>query len=60
MALTYRMLLKKLQGLHPDRLDDNVTIYVNTQDEYVPVQSAGIASEHNDVLDQGHFFLRTQ
>ncbi len=57
--LTYKQLLAKLQSLPKERLDDHVTIYVNSQDEYLAVQSAGIASKHNDVLNQGHFFLRT-
>jgi hypothetical protein len=59
LNFTYRKLLKALQNLPDNRLDDDVTVYIKTDDEYHAATGASIAEEEtNDVLDDGHLFIR--
>lgn len=53
--MTYRQLLEALKELHPDNLDNTVTIYTVEEDEYYPVSGCGICDD--GVLDDGHPFL---
>ena len=56
--MTYRQLLKKLQEIPNNRLDDDITIYDKTNDEYYPAFQIKEADEETqDVLDDGHIFL---
>jgi hypothetical protein len=57
MNITYRELIKFLGNIPAKRLDDNVTVYDNENDEYYPVENTFITKE-NDVLDKGHFVLK--
>ncbi len=57
MSITYRELMKRLQALPPERLDDTATIFLLDTDEFHPVHDTEIASDKQDVLDPGHFFL---
>jgi hypothetical protein len=57
--LTYRELLCHLNSLREDRLDDNVTIYLTEQDEWMPVTCVEITTD-SDVLDYGHTYLEVQ
>lgn len=51
--MTYRELLKELQGLTREQLDMDVSVLTN-QDEYMPVEAVELAGEQCDVLDLGH------
>jgi len=53
--MTYRQLLEALKELHPDNLDNTVTVYTVEQDEYFAVSGTGICDD--GVLDDGHPFL---
>jgi hypothetical protein len=66
--MTYKELLEKLQQLPPERLNDDVTVWVNTflvtdywADEFVPVaklvENKQGSLPDTDVLDYGHFVL---
>lgn len=55
--MTYRRLLKKLQETFDTRLDDEVTIYDKTNDEYIPAVFIEEADETQDVLDEGHLII---
>lgn len=55
--MTYRNLLKKLQETNGMRLDDDVSIFDVTTDEYMSVKCVEEAQEDNDVLDEGHLVI---
>ena len=57
--MTYAELLNTLYEMPKDRLEDDITIYIESMDEYFAVTGSDIANEKtNDVLDNGHFFLK--
>jgi hypothetical protein len=59
--MTYADLLKSIQSLDPKRLDDTVTVYVDTMDEFLPVGGFKLSDETtNDVLDNGHAFMEVK
>jgi vacuolar-type H+-ATPase subunit E/Vma4 len=56
--MTYRQLLKVIQNIPDNYLDDDVTIYIKQEDEYFAASGTEIADEAtNDVLDPGHLFI---
>jgi hypothetical protein len=56
--MTYRNLLKKLQETNGMRLDDDVTVYDRTNDEYYPgITVKETDEQEQDVLDDGHVFI---
>ena len=61
LNMTYRTLLAKLLRMSedsPSRLNDAVTIYDPSQDEYLSADELKFAEEKtNDVLDDGHPFI---
>ena len=57
--MTYAELLNTLYEMPKDRLEDDITIYIESMDEYFAVTGSDIANEKtNDVLDNGHLFLK--
>ena len=54
--MTYRELLKLLNSIPSERLDDNVTVHDTCGDEYIAAIDF-IRNENSDVLDDGHYFL---
>ncbi len=54
--LTWREIRDELNRLSEDRLDDNATVYLKGEDEWMPVMDMGI-TEEDDVLDKGHSYL---
>ena len=53
--MTYAELLKELQSLDSDRLNDTVTVYINDRDEFFPISEFQIAvGDVTDVIDDGH------
>jgi hypothetical protein len=53
--MTYRQLLAALQELRPENLDNDVTIYITSDDEYFAAKGCGICDD--GVLEDGHPFL---
>lgn len=54
--MTYRELLKLLNSIPSERLDDNVTVHDTYGDEFIAAIDF-IRNENSDVLDHGHYFL---
>lgn len=54
--MTYRELLSKLQAMTQDKLDDDVTVYFESHDEYFAVNSLNV-QDGDDVLHDGHRYL---
>jgi hypothetical protein len=52
--MTYSELLKHLQSLPKDRLNDTATVFCQFTDEYLPVKAMWSAGSENDVLDEDH------
>ena len=57
MNLRYRDLKKALDSLPEEQLDQNVSVYVSSEDEYFPLKELDLAED--DVLDEGHLILVT-
>lgn len=56
--MTYKELLKQIQELPPQRLEDTVTVFDPYEEEYIAVIDTDFSTpSENDVLDEGHFFL---
>lgn len=56
--MTYRKLLRQLQNIPDERLDDTVTVHLRHEDEFYAVANIEIADEDDqDVLDDGHLYL---
>lgn len=54
--MTYGKLLERLTALNEEQLKQDVTIYVENNDEFYPVQNLAI-NAYSDVLDINHPFL---
>lgn len=54
--MTYKELLEFLKTLTDDELEQNVTVYLSSNDEYIPVIETDKTVE-NDVLDDGHVII---
>lgn len=52
--LTYRELAHLLKNMHPDHLDDTVTVLY--EEEFLPVDHCFV-QQGDDVLDDGHYYL---
>ena len=56
--MKYRELMEILASHPKERLEDDVTIYIPGQDEFLPVLFICEADD-NSVLDEGHLYLET-
>ena len=54
--MTYKELLDVLNKLNPEQLNQTVTVYDGTVDEYYPVNDCDF-TKTTDVLDENHFFI---
>jgi len=54
--MKYKDLLNQLANLVQAQLNQTVTVYQRSQDEYYPVNKAHF-THADDVLDQNHFYL---
>jgi len=59
MNKTYRQLRDALNKLPDARLDDNISVCMADNDDFIPIKSFQTADKENGVLDEGHFFLVT-
>ncbi len=55
--MTYRDLLRKLNALDANRLDDTATVFLKKQNEYIAVESVKATGEVDGVLDEGHTII---
>jgi len=55
--MTYAELLNQLYQMPKDRLEDTVTVYDPSQDDFCGVLTTNTSGDRNDVLDPGHLFL---
>jgi hypothetical protein len=55
--MTYRKLQKVLSKLSESELDNEIMIYDDSTDKYLPIKSLKIGSDDSDVLDPGHPIL---
>ena len=55
--LTWQALQNMIQRLNSERRQDNVTVFLKSQDEYFAVDSVCFTSKDNDILDVGHLIL---
>ena len=59
--MTYRELLRQLSELPPERLEDDVTVYMVLADETIEVATTFTVTESDPqagILDEGHFVLQ--
>ena len=54
--MTYQHLLEELQKLSQAQHEQNLTVNLSEEDEYMPAWAVGIAVE-TDVLDEDHIVL---
>ena len=55
--MKYRELLEILNGMTEDELNQDVTAYLNSEDEFAPVTSVLVACEATASLDVGHVYF---
>jgi len=56
--MTYAQLLNRLYKMPKDRLEDTVTVFDPSNDEFLPVITTGeVHAEKEDRLDPGHCYL---
>ena len=55
--MTYKELLKNLSRIPEDRLNDNALVFIQWDNEYLPISAIWESGEENDVLDEGHTYL---
>lgn len=53
--MKYAKLLEMLKSMPKERLEDTVTVYINSQEEFYPVEK--FVSMDTDVLDNNHMVL---
>ena len=56
-SMTYADLLKELQELSPEQLNQKVTLYSIAEDEFVPAYMTDMTDEEEQVLDPNHFVI---
>ena len=56
-SMTYADLLKELQELSPEQLNQNVTLYSIAEDEFVPAYMTDMTDEEEKTLDPNHFVI---
>lgn len=55
--MKYRELLEILKDMTEDELNQDVTAYLNAEDEFVPVTSVMVACEATASFDVGHVYF---
>jgi len=55
--MTYAQLKAHIETMDNEQLNQDVTIFLATEDEYMPVFNIEYAEDNNDVLDKNHPFL---
>lgn len=55
--MTYKELLENLSRIPEDRLNDNALVFIQWDNEYLPISAIWESGKENDVLDEGHTYL---
>lgn len=55
--MTYRELMMSILRAPPEVLDQDVSVYINGKDEYMPLCGTDTEDGSGNVLDEGHLFL---
>lgn len=55
--MTYNELFAQLAKMTDEQRMQTVTVYLNDNQEFYPVNHTGIVDDNCDVLDNGHFVL---
>ena len=55
--MTYLQLLEQLQVCSKETLQQDVTVYDISQDEFVPVSETHYTDENSQVLDPKHLYI---
>lgn len=55
--MTYKELLQNLSKIPEDRLNDNALVFIQWDNEYLPISAIWKAGEENDVLNEGHTYF---
>ena len=57
--MTYQHLIEELKKMSQEQLEQDVTVFVSSLEEYMPVFSVAVAATM-DVLDPGHIVLEIE
>ena len=57
--MKYYQLRNWLDTLSDEQLEEDVTIHLATEDEWIPVVNVGVTTK-DDVLHKGHFYLEIE
>ena len=55
--MTYKELLQNLSRIPEDRLNDNALVFIQWDNEYLPISEIWESGEENDVLNKGHTYF---
>lgn len=55
--MNYKQLIKILESMPKEKLNDDVTVYFANDDEYYGIESIQINNDTN-VIDNGHIYIK--
>lgn len=55
--MTYSELIQNLNRIPKDRLNDDALVFIQWDNEYLPISAVWESGSENDVLDEGHTYL---
>lgn len=55
--MTYSELIQNLNRIPKDRLNDDALVFIQWDNEYLPIAAIRESDSENDVLDEGHNYL---
>lgn len=55
--MTYAELIQNLNRIPKDRLNDDALVFIQWDNEYLPISAIRESGSENDVLDEGHTYL---
>ena len=55
--MTYLELIENLNKIPKDRLNDDALVFIQWDNEYLPISAIWESGSENDVLDEGHTYL---
>jgi len=55
--MTYSELIQNLNRIPKDRLNDDALVFIQWDNEYLPISAIWESGSKNDVLDEGHSYL---
>lgn len=55
--MTYLELIENLNRIPEDRLNDDALVFIQWDNEYLPISAIWEAGQENDILHEGHTYL---